>query len=96
MGTRNLVAKNDLYYVDAAGNDWQLVDARKNRAGWHEGPWHCMVFVTEWAVATLFHGNEDAMTAAKTHHFFKQNVAKKTMSAKKPRERRKTVSTYGF
>ena len=47
MGTRNLVAKNDLYYVDAAGNDWQLVDARKNRAGWHEGPWHCMVFVTE-------------------------------------------------
>jgi hypothetical protein len=29
MGTRNLVAKNDLYYVDAAGNDWQLVDARK-------------------------------------------------------------------
>ena len=29
MGTRNLVAKNDLYYVHAAGNDWQLVDARK-------------------------------------------------------------------
>ena len=47
MGTRNLVAKNDLYYVHAAGNDWQLADARKNRAGWHEGPWHCMVFVTE-------------------------------------------------
>ena len=87
MGTRSLVAKNDLYYVDAAGNDWQLVDARKNRAGWHEGPWHCMEFVTEWAVATLFHGNEDAMTAAKTHHFIGENVAKKTMSAQKKQGR---------
>jgi hypothetical protein len=56
MGTRNLVAKNDLYYVDAAGNDWQLVDARKNRAGLHEGHWRCMVFVFEWAVATLVDG----------------------------------------
>jgi hypothetical protein len=26
------------------------------------------------------------MTAAKTHHFFEPNVAKKTMSAKKPGE----------
>jgi hypothetical protein len=66
-----------------------LLTQEKNRAGWHEGPWHCMVFVTEWAVATLFHGNDDAMTAAKTHHFLKQNVAKKTKSAKKPGERPK-------
>ena len=77
MGTRSIVAKNDLYYVDAAGNDWQLVDARKNRAGLHEGHWHCMVFVTEWAVATLVHGSDDAMRAPKTHDFIGRTVRRK-------------------
>ena len=89
MGMPNLVAKNDLYYVGQLGMTGSLLEQETNRAGLHEGHWHCMVFVTEWAVATLFHGSEDAMTAAKTHHFFKQNVAKKTMSAKKPGERTK-------
>jgi hypothetical protein len=36
------------------------------------------------------------MTAAKTHHFIGENVAKKTMSARKTGERTKTVSSYGF
>ena len=96
MGTRKLVAKNDLYNVDAAGNDWQLVDARKNRAGWHAGPWHCMEFVSEWVVATLLHGNEDGRRAAKTHHFVKQNVAKKPWLRKNLGRGKKNVSTYGF
>jgi hypothetical protein len=54
MGTRNLVAKNDLYYVGQLGMTGSVFEQEKNRAGVDEGDWHCIV-LTEWAVAMLVH-----------------------------------------
>ena len=56
MGTPSLVAKKDLYYVAQLAMTGSLLEQEKNRAGLHEGHWHCMVFVFEWAVATLVDG----------------------------------------
>ena len=46
---------------EATGNDWQLVPARKNRAGVDEGDWHRVVFFTECAVAMLVHVSDDVI-----------------------------------
>ena len=50
---------------EATGNDWQLVPARKNRAGVDEGDWHRVVFFTECAVAMLVHVSDDVIQERK-------------------------------
>jgi hypothetical protein len=74
---------------EATGNDWQLVPARKNRAGVDEGDWHCVVFFTEWAVALLVHVSDDVIEEGKQMNSGHEALRGNPWAGSKPEQRGK-------